>query len=79
MWKRAAELGNVEAMRHLGKIYWEGSGVKLDKKKAERLVRMAAVAITLPLLSADLRGLVPERDARLAQVDDDAEGAWRTT
>ena len=40
--KRAVELGDVEAMIQLGRLYDEGLGVKLDKKKAERLVRMAA-------------------------------------
>ncbi|EGB12463.1 hypothetical protein AURANDRAFT_20439 [Aureococcus anophagefferens] len=42
IWKRAVELGDVEAMRCLAGLYYHGSGVKLDKKKAERLVRMAA-------------------------------------
>ena len=42
IWKRGVELGNVDAMRHLGLMYQTGSGVKLDKKKAERLYRMAA-------------------------------------
>ncbi|EGB06480.1 hypothetical protein AURANDRAFT_29118, partial [Aureococcus anophagefferens] len=42
IWKRAVELGNVDAMRHLGAMYEHGSGVKLDKKKAERLYRAAA-------------------------------------
>jgi hypothetical protein len=42
IWKRAVELGDVEAMRDLGFMYETGSGVKLDKKKAERLFRMAA-------------------------------------
>jgi TPR repeat protein len=42
IYRRAVELGNVEAMRHLGTLHVKGSGVKLDKKKAERLVRMAA-------------------------------------
>jgi TPR repeat protein len=40
--KRAVELGDVDAMVFLGDIYDTGSGVKMDKKKAERLVRMAA-------------------------------------
>ncbi|EGB11410.1 hypothetical protein AURANDRAFT_52540 [Aureococcus anophagefferens] len=42
IWKRAVELGNVEAMVRLGYSYETGSGVKLDKKKAERLYRAAA-------------------------------------
>ncbi|EGB11477.1 hypothetical protein AURANDRAFT_4677, partial [Aureococcus anophagefferens] len=42
IWKRAVELGDVEAMNNLGRLYENGSGVKLDKKKAERLYRTAA-------------------------------------
>ena len=42
IWKRAVELGNVDAMAFLGEMHEEGSGVKLDKKKAERLYRAAA-------------------------------------
>jgi hypothetical protein len=42
IWKRAVELGDVDAMVNLGSLYEKGSGVKLDKKKAERLYRMAA-------------------------------------
>jgi hypothetical protein len=42
IWKRAVELGDVDAMIFLGDLYDTGSGVKLDKKKAERLMRMAA-------------------------------------
>jgi TPR repeat protein len=42
IWKRAVELGNVEAMVRLGYSHETGSGVKLDKKKAERLHRAAA-------------------------------------
>ena len=42
IWKRAVELGNVEAIINLGSLYETGSGVKLDKKKAERLYRAAA-------------------------------------
>jgi TPR repeat protein len=42
IWKRGVELGNVDAMAYLADMYWEGSGVKLDKKKAERLYRAAA-------------------------------------
>jgi TPR repeat protein len=42
IWKRAVELGDVEAMVFLGEMYLYGEGVKLDKKKAERLFRMAA-------------------------------------
>jgi TPR repeat protein len=42
IYRRAVELGDVEAMRHLGEFYETGSGVKLDKKKAERLLRAAA-------------------------------------
>jgi TPR repeat protein len=42
IWKRAVKLGNVDAMVKLGYAYDHGIGVKLDKKKAERLFRMAA-------------------------------------
>jgi TPR repeat protein len=42
IWKRAVELGDVDAMIFLGELHKTGSGVKLDKKKAERLYRMAA-------------------------------------
>jgi TPR repeat protein len=42
IWKRAVELGNVEATTRLGVLYQNGIGVKLDKKKAERLFRAAA-------------------------------------
>jgi len=42
IWKRAVELGDVDAMAFLGEMCKTGLGVKLDKKKAERLVRMAA-------------------------------------
>jgi len=42
IYRRAVELGNVEAMVKLGFLYDTGSGVKLDKKKAERLYRAAA-------------------------------------
>jgi hypothetical protein len=40
--KRAAELGGVDATLRLGEMYDDGEGVKLDKKKAERLYRTAA-------------------------------------
>ncbi|EGB06593.1 hypothetical protein AURANDRAFT_29132, partial [Aureococcus anophagefferens] len=42
IYRRAVELGNVDAMNCLGILYEKGLGVKLDKKKAERLYRMAA-------------------------------------
>jgi hypothetical protein len=44
IWKRAVELGDVEAMRLLGKLYVDGSGVKTDKKTATAtaLFRIAA-------------------------------------
>ncbi|KAH8053642.1 hypothetical protein JL722_9491 [Aureococcus anophagefferens] len=41
IYRRAVELGDVTAMNCLGLLYENGSGVKLDKKKAERLYRMA--------------------------------------
>jgi TPR repeat protein len=42
IYRRAAELGDVDAMVFLGEMYEEGLGVKLDTKKAARLYRMAA-------------------------------------
>ena len=42
LYKRAVELGNVDAMLKLGYLYDNGDGVKLDKKKAEQLYRVAA-------------------------------------
>ena len=42
IYRRAVELGDVDAMANLGRMYEHGSGVKLDKKKAERLYRAAA-------------------------------------
>jgi TPR repeat protein len=42
IYRRAAELGDVDAMVFLGEMYNEGLGVKLDKKKAARLYRAAA-------------------------------------
>ncbi|EGB03281.1 hypothetical protein AURANDRAFT_15092, partial [Aureococcus anophagefferens] len=41
-WNRAVELGDVDAMNNLGRLYQTGSGVKLDKKKAMKLYRAAA-------------------------------------
>ncbi|KAH8070698.1 hypothetical protein JL720_11702 [Aureococcus anophagefferens] len=42
IYRRAVELGDVDAMRFLGEMYDDGLGVKLDKKKAARLYRTAA-------------------------------------
>jgi hypothetical protein len=42
LYKRAVELGNVDAMVSLASLYVRGDGVKLDEKKAEQLYRMAA-------------------------------------
>jgi TPR repeat protein len=42
IYRRAVELGDVDAMVFLGEMYKYGEGVKLDKKKADRLFRMAA-------------------------------------
>jgi TPR repeat protein len=42
IWKRAVELGNVDAMVQLGTLQLTGSGVKLDEKKASQLFRAAA-------------------------------------
>ncbi|EGB10894.1 hypothetical protein AURANDRAFT_21923, partial [Aureococcus anophagefferens] len=42
IYRRAVELGEVDAIVNLGLLYVTGSGVKLDKKKAEELFRTAA-------------------------------------
>jgi tetratricopeptide (TPR) repeat protein len=42
IYRRAVELGDVDAMINLAGLYEHGTGVKLDKKKAERLYRTAA-------------------------------------
>ena len=45
LYKRAVELGDVEAMHNLGTLYWKDAGrdgVKLDEKKAMQCFRMAA-------------------------------------
>ena len=57
IYKRAVELGNLEAMRHLGILYVTGSGVKLDKKKAEELFRAAADRGD-PVAQSNLGGLL---------------------
>ncbi|KAH8062601.1 hypothetical protein JL722_3523 [Aureococcus anophagefferens] len=42
IYRRAAQLGDVDAIVNLGQMYDGGNGVKLDKKKAEELFRTAA-------------------------------------
>ena len=44
LYKRAVELGDVDAMCFLGNLYVDTTptGIKLDRKKAARLYRMAA-------------------------------------
>jgi len=42
LYKRAAELGSLDAMLQLGRMYDEGLGVKSDKKRANQLYRAAA-------------------------------------
>jgi hypothetical protein len=42
IYKRAVELGSVDAMVSLASLFQTGSGVKLNIKKAEQLFRMAA-------------------------------------
>ena len=42
LYKRAVELGNLQATFSLASMYYEGDGVKLDKKKARQLYQMAA-------------------------------------
>jgi TPR repeat protein len=41
IYKRAVELGHVDAMLNLAKLYATGDGVKLDKKKMMQLYRNA--------------------------------------
>jgi hypothetical protein len=42
LYQRAADLGDVKAMFHVGVSYANGQGVKLDKKNAVKFYRMAA-------------------------------------
>ena len=42
LYKRAVELGDPDAMVNLAAMYCAGHGVKLDRKKATQLTRMAA-------------------------------------
>jgi len=42
IYKRAVELGNVDAAEHLGTMYSQGVGVKLDTEKAKQLFRIAS-------------------------------------
>ena len=42
IYKRAVELGNVQATIELGHMYEKGRGVRVDMKKASQLYRMAA-------------------------------------
>jgi len=42
LFKRAVELGSVSAMVDLAMLYYDGRGVKLDRKKAMQLDHMAA-------------------------------------
>ena len=42
LFKRAVELGSVNAMVDLAMLYYDGRGVKLDRKKSMQLDRMAA-------------------------------------
>ena len=42
IYKRAVELGSMDAMVGLAGLFQTGSGVKLDNKKAEQLLRLAA-------------------------------------
>jgi hypothetical protein len=42
IYRRAVELGNVNAMLHLGEMHQYGNGLKLDEKKAMKLFRTAA-------------------------------------
>ena len=42
IYKRGVELGSVDSMINLGSIFIRGDGVKLDKKKATQLWKIAA-------------------------------------
>ena len=42
IFKRAAELGSLDAMNSLSIMYFHGEGVKVDKEKSWRLLRRAA-------------------------------------
>jgi TPR repeat protein len=42
IYRRAVELGSVNAMVHLGEMHQYGNGLKLDEKKAMKLFRTAA-------------------------------------
>ena len=63
LWKRAAELGNVDAMHKLATSYYRGDGVKVDMKKAVKLWRVPAshghasaqygLSVALRVLSVD--------------------------
>jgi TPR repeat protein len=63
LFKRAVELGNVDAMHRLATCYYLGEGVKLDMKKAVKLWRVPAshghaksqygLSVALRVLSVD--------------------------
>ena len=63
LWKRAVELGNVDAMHKLATSYYRGDGVKVDMKKAVKLWRVPAshghasaqygLSVALRVLSVD--------------------------
>ena len=42
LFKRAMDLGDVQATAHLAQLYNDGAGVKIDKKKTIQLLRKAA-------------------------------------
>ena len=42
IYKRAVELGDVDAMASLATVYMKGDGVRMDRKKGTKLNRMAA-------------------------------------
>ena len=73
IFKRAVELGNVDAAMRLGILYCEGEGVKVDKKKAMKLFRMAADrgdAKAQHLLSRELNAeFLDYADAEMAKLE----------
>ena len=42
MFSQAAEQGDVMAQYNLGVMYYEGTGIKIDRKKAKEWLRKAA-------------------------------------
>ncbi len=43
LWKRAAELGCIDSMYHLGCSYYEGEGTKVDKELARYWISKSGI------------------------------------